>query len=71
MVCARKGSVADTIPVHVFVTSKISQTIQVFLVEDFAALNWLFRVFKRIGHPIIHPQIKVGHHEYEGLETLR
>ena len=71
MVCARQGSVADTISIHVFVTGKISQTIQVFLGQHFAALNWLFRIFKGIGHPVVHSQIKVGHYEYERLETLR
>src|SRR4029077_6581494 len=71
MVCARQGSVAYAISIHVFVAGKISHAIQAFFVQHFAALNWLFRIFEWIGHPIIHSKIEGGHHKYEGLETLR
>src|SRR5882724_9082907 len=47
-------AITDAIAVYIFVTGKSAKPIEVFFVQNFPARDWLFWIFKRISHPVIH-----------------
>src|ERR1035438_6357001 len=47
-----------------------TQPVEVFGAEDLAAVDGLFGVGERIGHPVIHAEVEIGHDEDRRLELL-
>ena len=54
MLRARQGAIRDTIFVDIFIAREAAESVQIVRTEHLAALEWLFRIFERLGHPIIH-----------------
>ncbi len=70
MIGSRQRAIADAVAVDVLVAGEAAQAIEVFLGEHFAALNRLLGIFERVGHPVVHAEIEVGHDEHRRLQLL-
>ena len=70
MVGSRQRPVRNRIAVHVLVAGKSAQTVQVFLGKHLAAVQRLFRIGERLGHPVVHAQIEIGENEDRRLQSL-
>ncbi len=69
---SRQRAEADAISVDVFVPGESTEAVErSSLLSTLPRLDRSLRVFKRIGHPIVHAQIKVGHDEHQRLKMLR
>ena len=71
MIGAGQRAVADAISVNVLVAGKAAEAVEIFLAQHFAALDRLLRILEGVRHPVVHAEIKIGHHEDQGLELLR
>ncbi len=70
MLGAGQRTPADGVAVHVPVARKAAQPLEVFSGEHLAAVERLFRILKRLGHPVVHAQIEIGEHEDRRLQTF-
>ena len=70
MVGARQRAIANTVPVHVFVTGKAAQPVEVFLRQHFPTIDRFFRILERFRHPVVHAEVEVRHHEHRRLQLL-
>src|SRR5690348_13390507 len=70
MLGSRKRSVSDRVAIHIFVSAKAAQLVEIFFRQNLAALNRFLWIRKRIGHPVIHAQIEVGHYKNYGLQLF-
>ena len=67
---ARQRAVADAVSVNVFVAGETAEAVEIFLAEHLAAIDRRGRIFERIGHPVVHAEIEIGHDEDQRLELL-
>ena len=63
-------AIADAVSVHVFVTGETAEAVEIFFAQHLAALDRLLRIFERIGHPVVHAEIEIGHDEDQRLKLL-
>jgi len=54
-------AITDAVAVHIFVARKSAEAVEIFFAQNFSARDWLFWIFKRISHPVVHAKIEVGH----------
>src|SRR6266700_1891680 len=71
MLRSRQCPVADRVSVHVFVAAKATELVEILLGQNLSTLNRLLWIRERIGHPVVHTQIEIGHYENYGLNLLR
>ena len=67
---ARQGPVPDAVPIDILIPLETAKPIEILGGEDLAAVDGSFGIRKRIGHPVVHAQIEIGHDEYRRLELL-
>src|ERR1700733_6582393 len=70
MVRSRKSAVTDAVAVDVLVAGKTSRLVEICFAQNLAALDRRSRILKRIGHPIVHAEIEIGHDENQRLKLL-
>ena len=70
MIGSRQRAITNAVAIHILVAGKSAQPFEVHRGQHLAALNGLERVLKAVGHPVIHPQIKVSHDEHWSLEMF-
>src|ERR1700686_1213026 len=58
MIGAWQSSISDTIPVNILIASETAKAVQVFLAEDFAAIQRFLGIMEGLGHPIIHAEVE-------------
>ena len=57
---ARQSPPADRVAIHIAVARKAAQPVEVFLGQHLAAVLRLLRIVKRLGHPVVHSQVKIA-----------
>jgi len=65
----RQGTPADGIAVHIAIAGKSAQPVESSAVRTLRDPG-LLRIDKRIGHPVVHAQVKIGEHKDRGLQAL-
>src|SRR6266850_7045774 len=71
MICSGQRAIWNAVAVHVAVPLETSKLFEIFGCEHFPAIESLLWIFEWIGHPVIHAQIEVAHHENRRLESFR
>ena len=71
MIGAGKRAIRNGVAVDVFVTRKTARLLQLFFGQYLAALQRLFGILERLGHPVVHAQVEIRHDEHRRLHLLR
>ena len=71
MVRPRQRTPANRIAIHVAITRKSAQLIQVFLGQHLAPVLRSRRIVERFRHPVIHAQIQIAQHKHRSLQPFR
>src|SRR5262252_8314439 len=70
MVRSGQGPIRNAVPIYISITLEAAQFLQLFGVEHLASIEFLLRIYERIGHPVVHPEIEIAHDEYGRLESF-
>ena len=70
MVRSRQSTVSDAVAVEILIAGESAEPVQFFFAQHFAPLDRRGRIFEWIGHPVVHSEIEIGHHENQRLELL-
>ena len=60
MLVTGQGAIANTIAVHITITRKAFETLQIGFGQHLAALKRGFWVIKWLAHPVVHANVEVA-----------
>ena len=63
-------AVGNAIAVDVLVAAPLADARERFGIKALAAVERLVGIRERFGHPGVHPEVQIAHHEYHHLEAL-
>ena len=69
---ARQGSIRDAVTIDIKVAMKLLHLFELFSCQDLTPIRHLAGVKLKVrNHPVVHPDIQVGHHDDRCLQALR
>ncbi len=70
MIRARQRPVWNAVAIDIGVSPETAQPFQIIGRKDLSTIEFLFRIFEGIRHPIIHAQIEITHDENRRLKPF-